>query len=175
MGVGAFVIFVIFSLITARSLTPYDSRYDKGKYVLIKDKRIANILIDKELFFDRRNVQKKDRNKMSIIGFILYVANALLICLSMILACSPKIPCEPFELSTEDDIYLYGDTLNQKFIALFSMILLCMSFIGFGISMFKGNERLAENKPTKFLLNSVAIFMILLGFAIILVVLVELF
>lgn len=175
MDAGAFVIFLIFSLISARILTPYDSRYDNGKYILVKNKKIAKILIEKQLFSDRRNVQKKDRNKMSIMGFILYIANALLVFVSIILVCSPKIPCTPFELSDEETVYLYADTLNEKVIAIFSIVVLCMSFIAIAVSMFKGNKQLVESKIEKFLVYAVAVFMILLGVAIIAVVLGELF
>lgn len=171
---GEFILFLVFSLIVARTLTPYDSRYDKGKYILIKNQKIAKILIEKQLFWERRNVQKKDRNKMSITGFVLYIANFVLIFVAIILACSPKIPCVPFVLSDEETVYLYADTLNEKIVAIGSIVVLGMTFIGITISLFKENSFI-DSKIARALVYAAAVFMILLGVAIMGVMLVELF
>lgn len=171
---GEFILFFVFGLIVARTLTPYDSRYDKGKYILIKNQKIAKILIDKQLFWERRNVQKKDRNKMSICGFVLYTANFILIFAAIILACSPKIPCVPFVLSDEESVYLYANTMNEKIVAIGSIIVLCMTFIGIAISLFKENTFI-DSKIARALVYAVAIFMILLSVAIMALMLVELF
>lgn len=171
---GAFILFLVFSLIVARTLTPYDSRYDKGKYILIKNQKIAKILIEKQLFWERRNVQKKDRNKMAISGFVLYIADFALIFIAIILACSPKIPCVPFVLSYEETVYLYADTLNEKIVAIGSIVVLCMTFIGIAISLFKENSFI-DSKIARALVYAAAVFMILLSVAIMGVMLVELF
>lgn len=171
---GAFILFLVFGLIVARTLTPYDSRYDKGKYILIKNQKIAKILIEKQLFWERRNVQKKDRNKMSITGFVLYIANFVLIFVAIILACSPKIPCVPFVLSDEETVYLYADTLNEKIVAIGSIVVLGMTFIGIAISLFKENSFI-DSKIARALVYAAAVFMILLGVAIMGVMLVELY
>lgn len=174
MNIGAFVVFLVFGLIVARTLTPYDSRYDKGKYILIKNQKIAKILIEKQLFWERRNVQKKDRNKMSISGFVLYIADFTLIFIAIILACSPKIPCVPFVLSDEETVYLYANTLNEKIIGIGSIVVLCMTFIGIAISLFKENHFI-DSKIARALVYAVAVFMILLSFTMLVLMLVELF
>ncbi len=171
---GEFILFLVFDLIAARVLAPYDSRYDKGKYILIKNQKIAKILIDKQLFWERRNVQKKDRNKMSISGCVLYIANFILIFVAIVLACTPKIPCVPFVLSDEESVYLYADTLNEKIVAICSIIVLCMTFIGIAVSLFKENK-LIDSKTARILVYATAIFLILISVAIIIVMLFDLF
>ncbi len=168
-----FPIMMIFTLIIARTLTSYDSRTNKGKFIVINNSTLAKILIEKEDFYERRKVQKKDRNKMSFMGFILYIANIVLILLTIILACAPKIPCEPYELDSAK-MYLHADTWNMKIIIISSMILLCAEFICIAVSMFKENKRI-EGKFAKVLVQATAIFLILISVAIIIVMLFDLF
>lgn len=168
-----FPIMMIFTLVIARALTSYDSRTNKGKFIVINNPTLAKILIEKDDFYTRRKVQKKDRNKMNLMGFILYIANLVLILSTIILACSPPIPCEPYELDSEK-MYLYADTWNMKIIIIFSMILLCAEFVCIAVYMCKENKR-TDEKTSKVLVYATATFLILISMAIIIVMVLDLF
>ena len=105
---------LIFTIIFARIGTTYDSRNSRGKYITIKNKALAKLLIEKEHFLDKgKCTLQKDRNKMSIIGLIFYLCNLFIIILTLILLLLPQIPCEPFEIDATK-IYLFADTINTK-------------------------------------------------------------
>ena len=128
---------LIFSIVFARICTTYDSRSSRGKYITIKNKTLAKLLIEKEHFLDKgKCTLQKDRNKMSIIGLIFYLCNLFIIILTLILLLLPKIPCEPFEIDATK-MYLFADTINTKIPICFTMMLLCSEFFYFAIMMFR--------------------------------------
>lgn len=96
----------------ARLASTYDSRIHKGKYIVIRNERIARLFIEKCIDFGRgRQTLKKDRNKMSLFGLIIYSGILFVILLSIILLIVPKVPCEPFLVDSEK-LFIYADTVN---------------------------------------------------------------
>ncbi len=109
------------TLVFARSASTYDSRIHKGKYVVIRNKTIARLLIEKCIEFGRgRQTLKKDRNKMSLFGLVIYFQILFVILLTVILLIVPKVPCEPFLVDSTRS-FLYADTVNIK-------IPICLAF-----------------------------------------------
>ena len=124
------VVILIGTLLFAREISGYDSRYNSSRYFVLHNKKIAKILLPKSSGF-KRGVKRssQDFNKMTYRGAILYLLN-LLVILSMpiILFLVPEIRVQAFELETRY-MYILVDTLNQKLPILFSLILLAVEII----------------------------------------------
>lgn len=122
-------LFFVFALFFIRFFAGYDSRFQKGRYVVIKNRVLRAFLIDKHSFFESTNRLKKDINKMSVVGLVLYACSLLVLIINIVLQCFvPEIAIEPFEIKTEK-IIIYADTLNEKISAIFIWLLL-LSVIG---------------------------------------------
>jgi len=165
-------ILFFFILIFARISTCYDSRISKGKYITIKNKTLAKLLIEKQNIFNGKYTLKKDRNKMSIIGLIFYLSIIFIILLFLILYAIPQIPCETFELNTTK-IYLYVDTLNKKIPVIATLILFFVEFLYFSILIFRFNKEIKQ-KWIKVLVYTVSMLMGFISIALILEMLFEL-
>ena len=151
---------LIFSIVFARICTTYDSRSSRGKYITIKNKTLAKLLIEKEHFLDKgKCTLQKDRNKMSIIGLIFYLCNLFIIILTLILLLLPQIPCVPFEIDATK-MYLFADTINSKIPICSTMILLCSEFFYFAIMMFRYIKNV-EQKWIKYLMFIVSMIITL--------------
>ena len=165
---------LILTIIFARICTIYDSRSSKGKYITIKNKTLAKLLIENEHFFYKgKKTLQKDRNKMSIIGLIFYLCNLFIIILSVILSFLPKISCKPFEIDT-NKLYFFADTINLKIPICFTMILLCAEFLYFGIALFRDIKKV-EQKWIKWLIFVSSIIIGLVCGAVIIEMFFELF
>lgn len=151
----------LFTVILARICSTYDSRNSRGKYVILKNKFLAKILIDKEGFWAKgRYTLQKDRNKMSIVGLAFYLCNLFIIVLTIVLMLLPQIPCAPFEIDTTK-IYVYTDTVNTKIPVILTMILLCAEIFWLSISLFCYVKKV-EQKWIKILIYVVSIFIFII-------------
>lgn len=149
----------IFTIIFARICTTYDSRSSRGKYITIKNKTLAKLLIEKEHFLDKGEYTlQKDRNKMSIIGLTFYLCNLFIIILTLILLLLPQIPCAPFEIDATK-MYLFANTINSKLSIVLTMILLCAEFLYFAIMLF----RCIKNVEQKWLKILIFVISIIIG------------
>lgn len=152
---------LIFTIILARICTTYDSRNSRGKYIAIKNKTLAKLLIEKEDFLGKgKYTLKKDRNKMSMIGLIFYLCNLFVIILALILLLLPQIPCAPFEIDAPK-MYLFADTINSKIPIILTIILLCAEFLYFAIMLF----RYIKNIEQKWIKTLVFVSSIIMGLA----------
>lgn len=122
----------LLSLVVCRFFAGYDSRFQKGKYVVISNPKLRMLLIDETSFFERKKRPKKDINKMTILGIVLYIYSLLTLVVSVFLYfVVPKTAIEPWEIET-DDFYMYVDTLNEKLAAIciwffFLFLILCVA------------------------------------------------
>lgn len=122
----------IFSLVCCRLLAGYDSRFQKGKYIVISNPNLRMLLIDETSFFERKKRPKKDINKMTVLGVILYIYSLLTLVVSTLLYfIVPKTTIEPWRIET-DDFFMYVDTLNEKSAAIciwffFLFLILCLA------------------------------------------------
>ncbi len=116
---GMLYLFFIISLIIVRFLAGYDSRFHKRKYIEINNKIIRGLLIDETSFFERRKRLKKDINKMTVLGLVLYIVGIVTLVVGVALHClAPNTPVEPWKIET-DNFIMYVDTLNEKLSAVF--------------------------------------------------------
>ena len=122
------IVFVLM-VIMVRFVAPYDSYYMNGKYFIIKNPKLRSLLIDKSRFFDNTDRRKKDINKITISGIVLYVyaaVSAVLSVLSYVFISKSKV--EPWIIETE--IYDFRlDTLNECYSAFFIVSFLAL-FVG---------------------------------------------
>ena len=87
---------------------------------------------------------KKDRNKLSILGLIYYLAALIVLLLSIIFAFIPAIPCEPWAFESAKFV-LFADSLNDKIVTVAITLLFAAVFSYFAVSIVKFTK---DTKPT---------------------------
>jgi hypothetical protein len=112
-----------------RILAGYDSRYQNGKYLSVKNTVLSKILLDSMSIYSRTKRLKKDKNKMSICGIPFYVAAVFVLLINIVFLFITDIPIEPWGIETSKFI-VYANTLNDK-ISSISILLLLMSIVGY--------------------------------------------
>ena len=90
----AFLLFLIHFMTVYWS--PYNPKAKYMKYIYIKNKVLANLLISKRNFYIDGYVKVADRKKISLLSVILYIWEALLLIGTVILQIIPDIPCTPY-------------------------------------------------------------------------------
>ena len=107
----------LLSLVVCRFFAGYDSRFQHGKYIVIRHRRLRKLLVDEMSFFENKKRPKADINKMTLTGFVFYLYSLVTLVLSVLLHFAvPKIPVEPWEIES-DVFFMYADTLNEKLAA----------------------------------------------------------
>ena len=122
--VSAYIIFIL-SLIMIRLFAGYDSRFQKGHYVTVKNPVIRAILTDRTSFFERTNRRKEDIPKMSVCSVIFYVAAFVVLIINLVFLIIPQIPVRLWVMET-DKFFISADSLNEK-VSAFSIFLLFLS------------------------------------------------
>ena len=120
-----FVLLIFF----IRVLAGYDSRYQKGKYISIKNTVLCVVLLDGMSIYGRTKRLKKDKNKMAICGIPFYLGIGIVLITNIIFLIIPDIPIEPWGIETNKFI-VYANTLNDKISAI-AILLLFASVIGY--------------------------------------------
>ena len=140
------MMYVLFLLpvIFIRGFAGYDSRKGKGKYIVIKSRILSTLLLDKMVMLEKSDRLKKDRNKMSIVGLIYYLAALIVLLLSIIFAFIPAIPCEPWAFESAKFV-LFADSLNDKIVTVAITLLLAAVFSYLAVSIVKFTK---DTKPT---------------------------
>lgn len=139
-----------------RIFSGYDSRYQKGKYISIKNPILRVILLDSLSLEGSSKRRKKDRNKMSVSGLIYYIAAAVVLIINIVLLIVPKIPIEPWIIETSRFI-MYTDTLNEKISAV-SIWLLFLSVCGYMILRCIRFSKTIEQKWLRIFVYAVLVF-----------------
>ena len=117
------------SIFMIRILAGYDSRYQNGKYLSVKNTVLSKILLDSMSIYSRTKRLKKDKNKMSICGIPFYVAAVFVLLINLVFLFITDIPIKPWGIETSKFI-VYANTLNDK-ISSISILLLLMSIVGY--------------------------------------------
>lgn len=138
-----YVLFLL-SVIFIRIFAGYDSRKEKGKYIVIKSRILSTLLLDEMVMLEKTDRLKKDRNKMSILGLIYYLAALIVLLLSIIFAFIPAIPCEPWAFESEKFV-LFADSVNDKIVTVSITLLFAAAFSYLAVSIVKFTK---DTKPT---------------------------
>ena len=120
------VMYVLFllSVIFIRGFAGYDSRKQKGKYILIKNRILSAFLLDEMIMFEKSYRPKKDRNKMSFVGLVYYIAASIVFIISIVFSIVPDIPSEAWTFQSAK-FALLADTLNDKIVTIAITLLFC--------------------------------------------------
>lgn len=147
------------SIFMIRILAGYDSRYQSGKFLYVKNKALSKILLDSMSIYSRTKRLKKDKNKMSICGIPFYVAAAAVLLINLVFLFVADIPIEPWGIETSKFI-VYATTLNDKIFAI-SILLLLMSIIGYIAVTIIHSTKETKPKWIKIFVWIVAVIMVL--------------
>ena len=147
------------SIFMIRILAGYDSRYQNGKYLSVKNTVLSKILLDSMSIYGKTKRLKKDKNKMSICGIPFYVAAACVLLINLAFLFITDIPVEPWGIETSKFI-VYANTLNDK-ISSISILLLLMSIVGYIAFTIIHSTKETKPKWIKVVSWMVAVIMIL--------------
>ena len=133
--VTVYLIFAL-SIFFVRLLAGYDSRFQKGKYISIKNTVLSIVLLDSTSIYGGSSRRlKKDKNKMSFCGIPFYLGIGIVLITNIVFLMIPDMPIEPWVIETNEFI-VYANTLNDKISAIAILILflsvtdyIAMSFI----------------------------------------------
>lgn len=155
------MIYLLFamSIFMIRILAGYDSRYQNGKYLSIKNAVLSKIFLDSMSIYNRTKRLKKDRNKMSIRGTPFYAAAFVVLLINFAFLIVADIPIEPWGIETSKFI-VYANTLNDKISAI-SILLLFLSVIGYIAFTIIHSTKETKPKWIKVFVWIVAVVMIL--------------
>ena len=165
------IVFVIM-VIMVRFVAPYDSYYMNGKYLTIKNPKLRAFLIDKSRFFEKTDRRKKDINKITISGIVLYAyaaVSALLSVLSYIFISKSQV--EPWVIEHEW-LYVCLDTLNECFSAGFIVSFFALYAGIVGVRMFQ-YVKIYDSKWIRLPLYVVSLILIAVSVAIVIMMLYE--
>ncbi len=125
------------------SKTEYNPNINR-KYILIKNRRLAEILINKKSSYVKY-VKVKDRQKLNIPCFVLYLAFALIVLVTVIFFLLPKMPCEPISMPFPRHNPIVLDTYNAKIPYVLAFLLFFVQinlyFVPMSIKVFKNKEQ----------------------------------
>ena len=155
------MIYLLFamSIFMIRILAGYDSRYQNGKYLSVKNTVLSKILLDSMSIYSRTKRLKKDKNKMSICGIPFYVAAVFVLLINLVFLFITDIPIEPWGIETSKFI-VYANTLNDK-ISSISILQLLMSIVGYIAFTIIHSTKETKPKWIKVFVWMVAVIMIL--------------
>ena len=125
---------LVLCLYLVRVLSGYDSRYQTGKYILVKNAVLCAVLLDSMSLYAKTKRLKADKNKMSPCGVAFYAACAAVLILNIAFAVAPAIPCEAWGFETSK-MFVYADTLGEKVSAI-AILLLFSVLIGYAAFSF---------------------------------------
>lgn len=155
------MIYLLFamSIFMIRILAGYDSRYQNGKYLSVKNTVLSKILLDSMSIYSRTKRLKKDKNKMSICGIPFYVAAVFALLINLVFLFITDIPIEPWGIETSRFI-VSANTFNDKISAI-SILLLLMSIIAYIAVTIIHSTKETKPKWIKFFVWAVAAIMFL--------------
>lgn len=156
------ILFIIFAtLFFARYMSGYDSRYNDRKHFVLKNKKIAKILLPKSAGWQRSTKRTKtDFNKMTYAGAVFYFCNLLLVLsIPVFLFLIPDIKIQPFEIDSRY-IYLFADSLNTKLPVLLSLIMLAVEIVFEFLNIISQSKK--QNNKGMIILSSITLILIII-------------
>lgn len=145
-------VFLMFLLLMAvnwvliYSKTQFNPNSTNRKYINIKNRFLAKILIQQKSDYIKY-VKVKDRLKLNIPCFIGYIIFAVIFVISIIMYLVPEMPCEPTSLPFGKFNSVILDTYNAKIPYTLALI---MIFVQFDIMLLSANikQLKAKNENT---------------------------
>lgn len=148
----------ILMLIVCRFFAGYDSRYQTGKYIVIRSPKVRALLMDSVSFYVRSKRLKKDIHKMSVMGVVLYAVAAVSLVGSVVAQFAiPPIPVDPLVIET-DQFIMRTDTLNTLISAAFIWAYLLCVMLCCAVRIAQSVKK--EKKWVRIVVYAVAVIMI---------------
>lgn len=156
-----YMIYLLFLLcvLMARLLAGYDSRYLRGKYVVVKNKALQVLLLDGMSIYGRTRRRKSDRNKMSVAGLWLYAALGAVVFVNLVCLVLPGIEIAPWIIDTGEFI-VYANTLNDQVSAIAVLLFFAAEIAFVSVTLFCLTKN-TEPKWIKWLARGIAGIMLL--------------
>ena len=107
------------------SKTEFNPNDTNRKYIFIKNRTLASVLINKKSSHVKY-VKVKDRQKLNIPCFVFYIFFALILLITIIFCVLPEIPCKPISLPFGRRNSIILDTYNAKVPYILSFLLFCV-------------------------------------------------
>ena len=170
-----YMIYLLFllSVLMARMLAGYDSRYLRGKYVVVKNKILQVLLLDGMSIYSRTKRRKGDRNKMSVTGLWLYATLGAVVFVNLICLVLPDIEIAPWIIDTGEFI-VYANTLNDQVSAIAVLLFFAAEIALVSVTLFHLTKD-TEPKWIKWLARGISAVMLLTALAMAVYLLVTLF
>ncbi len=152
-----FVVYIL-CILMLRFTAGYDSRYQRGKFIKIKSPVLRKILLDKMSFEERRYRLKKDIDKMSVSGLVLYIVAFIVFLFILVFLCFvPPIPTDVF-MFEGSRFFIYLDTFNKKAAAVGIAAFFCLTvlYISFNLIL---SAKFIKTKGVKVFSYIVGIFL----------------
>ena len=131
------------------SKTEFNPNDTNRKYIIIKNRTLASVLIDEKSSYVKY-VKVKDRQKLNIPCFIFYIAFALILIITIVFCVLPEMPCEPTRLPFGRRNSVILDTYNAKVPYTLSFLLFCAQvdfmFVPGSIKIFKMKDQTIGSK-----------------------------
>lgn len=151
---------LVLSAALIRFFAGYDSRFQSGRYITVKNTVLSRILTDSTSFFERTKRPRHDRGRMSVAGLVYYAALAAVIAVNAVFLILPPIPSEPWFLETSR-LIMYADTLGDK-ISAAAIGLLMLSVLGYMVLGSARAVKTIKQRPLRFFISA---FVVLALFA----------
>jgi hypothetical protein len=126
-----------------RLLAGRDGRYSKAKYIVVKNKVLACVLLDNMSIYTRTKRRKSDRNKMTYFGLGLYIAATVVLLINIVCLIIPKVYTEPWIFET-DKFAIVANTLNERISAIAIMQLFSVVLVPIAMSMIQATGKLPK-------------------------------
>ena len=150
---------LLLCVLMARLLAGYDSRYLRGKYVVVKNKALQVLLLDGMSIYGRTRRRKSDRNKMSVAGLWLYGALGVVILVNLVCLVLPGIEIAPWIIDTGEFI-VYANTLNDQVSAIAVLLFFAAEIAFVSVTLFCLTKD-TEPKWIKWLARGISALMLL--------------
>ncbi len=119
-----YLIMMAINWVLIYSKTEFNPNDTNRKYIIIKNRTLASVLIDNKSSYVKY-VKVKDRQKLNIPCFVFYIAFALILLITIILCLLPEMPCQPTSLPFSRHNSIVLDTYNAKVPYTLSFLLFC--------------------------------------------------
>ena len=156
--IAAYLLFAML-LYLIRLLAGRDGRYSKAKYIVVKNKVLACVLLDNMSIYTRTKRRKSDRNKMTYLGLGLYIAAAVVLLINIVCLIIPKVYTEPWIFET-DKFAIVANTLNERISAIAIMQLFSVVLVPIAMSMIQATGKLPKLGRTLAYIFSILIMIV---------------
>lgn len=155
---GMLYLLYILMVIVCRFFAGYDSRYQTGKFIVIRSPKVRALLVDSVSFYDRSKRLKKDVHKMSVIGVVLYAVAAVSLVGSVVAQLAiPPISVDPLVIET-DQFIMRADTLNTLISAAFIWAYLLCVMLCCAVCIVRSVKK--EKRWVRIVVYAVAVIMV---------------